>query len=284
MEPVEPAAITGPAGGCAFKPPGFGEKQRVAVRRRVGALPVAQNSRPGLRNDGKEIERHLPPAGKIAGDQLREFRPTGAFRLDLIDERGKVARQPDGIGRRGRHDEFFREFRRDMSGQALFPQPDQRRQKQKPVDLGDRRGKVEHGFTGGMEGRAVLVELAERADGRQDHRAAGGALHKLRAQFTRGAPGRHVDGDVRQRQRVVSRSETGYEPSVRQRLGQRRQEGYAGRDRENTRRGAAGHVSKARARATAASAGAIASGVPTVIQLPQRGMPNSRPATIAASK
>ena len=70
--------------------------------------------------------------------------------------------------------------------------------------------------------------------------------------------------------------------SAEQCVGQRGEKGDAGRYREDARRLATAHA-PASALATAASAGAMASGVPTVIQLPSIGMPNRRPAASAAS-
>ncbi len=116
------------------------------------------------------------------------------------------------------------------------------------------------------------------ADATAEHVDEGGA------QRPRGAARRHVDGDVGQRQGVAVVAEARHQPPLPQRLGERRQEGDAGRNGEEPAAVAPRHRPGVPKRATASSAAAIASGVPTVTQWPPILTPNSRPASMAASK
>ena len=54
IEPVEPAAITGPS-VCAASRCGFRLDQRVAARRRLDPAALGENGRPGLARDLQEF-------------------------------------------------------------------------------------------------------------------------------------------------------------------------------------------------------------------------------------
>ncbi len=128
---------------------------------------------------------HQP--ARLSGRQLAKLRPVGAFGLDLVDQRGEVARQPDGVGRRSRHDHLLLEQRGDMRRQPALPGAHQRRQLQQAVErrIGGARSIAP--APSALEGRLVLVELAERPDRRQDRRAAGRAVRRRRARSSRAA-------------------------------------------------------------------------------------------------
>src|SRR5690606_20255257 len=99
------------------------------------------------------------------------------------------------------------------------------------------------------------------------------------AQSARRAAGRHIDRRLDQAERVTAVSgKAGDKGPVEKRGGECLKEACAWRDRENP----SGHC--VFARATAASAGAMASGVPTVIQCPRMMAPNSRPCSMARLK
>jgi hypothetical protein len=183
------------------------------MRRGVGAIAFLEDIWPVFGDDAQEIERHLPPAGKVAGHQIGEPGPVRAFRLDLVHQPGQVSRQPDGVGGGGRHDDLLVEKCRDMCRQAAFPGTHQRRQQQQPLNCGDRRHEVDGGRRVGLECGFVLVELAERADDRQDRRATAEHVDENAAQRARGTARRHIDGGIGQRQRVAVETETGNETS-----------------------------------------------------------------------
>ena len=271
-----------PGRWVALQPRRLPADQRAAVRRRIGAVAFFKQLRPVVGDDAEEIERHLPPAGKVAGDQRRELRPIRALGLDLVHQPGEVARQPDGIGGRGRHHEFLVESRPDMLRQALLPGAHQRRQQQQPFLRGDRRREIDCRCRLGVEGRLIFVEFTERTHRRQDRRAAAEHVDESATQRARRAPRRHVDGRAGQRQRVAIEAEARDQAAIEQRLRQRRQERRSRRDGKDAAQAA--HTAFANAPATAASAAGMASGVPTVIQRPLIAMPNRRPAAIALSK
>ena len=249
---------------------------------RIGALPLGQRLRPIIGDDFQEIQREPPPVGKVAIDQTGKARPVGARRLHLVDQAGEVARQPERIGRRGRNDDLLLEERRHMRRQPAFPFLHQRGERQHAVEIGDRRGDVERGRAGRIDQRELLVELAERADRRQDGRTAGRLLHEDRAQRAGGAAGRQIDGDGGKRERIAVGAKAGHQFAGGQRVGQRRQEGRAGRDGKNARRSFPRHDTLAAA--IAASASVMASGVPTVIQRPRMRQPKRRPSAAVLSK
>ena len=87
-----------------------------------------------------------------------------------------------------------------------------------------------------------------------------------------------------QRQRIADCIETRDERPGLQSLGQSRQEGRAGRNGKDARCFALRHDLPVRARCDGRLGSGMASGVPTVIQLPSIAMPKSRPAAIARSK
>ena len=74
IEPVEPAAITGPSGRCG-QPRRFGLDQRVAPGRRLDGAALGEDFRPGLAGDLQEFEGQLPVAIEIFGHQPVEAVP-----------------------------------------------------------------------------------------------------------------------------------------------------------------------------------------------------------------
>ena len=109
---------------------------------RIGTLAVGKDFGPMLDDDVEEFERDLPPAGEIAVDQAAEVRPAHAFGLHFVEESGEIARQPDRIGRRGRHDDILVEKGGDMRREAPLPRLHQRREQQQPVERRNRRIEV----------------------------------------------------------------------------------------------------------------------------------------------
>ena len=180
MEPVEPAAITGPRGRRPRKSRRLAADQRAAMRGRIGPVALAERLRPARADDLQEIQRHLPPAGETARHQLGKPVPVGAFRLDLVHQRGEVARQPDRVGRRSRHDHLLLEQRRDMRGQAALPGAHQRRRDAAGGRARRSAAQARCSCALRLERRFVLVELAERPDGRQDGGASARAARQIR--------------------------------------------------------------------------------------------------------
>src|SRR5690606_21097979 len=157
----------------------------VAVSGGVGAASLLQYGRPGFGDDLAEIQRHLPPGGEIAVHKARKLRPVGSFRLDLVDEICKVAREPDGVCRGCRDDGFFLEQGSDVGGQAALPGAHERRKQQQPVRSADRRREVQRGGVlraCNIKGRLILVEFTQGADSRQDSACPTNGRGKLRAQ------------------------------------------------------------------------------------------------------
>ncbi|MCY1223546.1 hypothetical protein D9M72_356750 [compost metagenome] len=77
-----------------------------------GLLEFLEPFRPVGSGDLEEFERQLPPQRMLAGVEPVERVPVQLFRLHRIDEIGKIACQPDRIGRTCRRDQ--RAFRMDV--------------------------------------------------------------------------------------------------------------------------------------------------------------------------
>ena len=120
-----------------------------------------------------------------------------------------------------------------MGGQTLLPCLHQRRQQEDAVELPDRRVEREIVNAAAVENRGVVVELAERADHRQDGRSPAEPLDEDGAQRARGAARRHVDRRFGQLERIAVMGKAGHEPARKQRVGEGGQEGRAGRYRQD---------------------------------------------------
>ena len=196
------------------------------------------------------------------------FAQSDAFGLDLVDQRGEIARQPDGIGRRGRHDDFFLEHRGDMRRQPALPGA-------APAAPAAATGPV--GAIGGARSISPAPSARTRLRPRRTRRAgglpAGSPSGRLAARRTRCAARARRGASARRWWRRPASADRRPRripgPALpRARLGQGRQEGRAGRDREDARSASRRLIDPSpSAAATAASASGIASGVPTVIQL-----------------
>ena len=99
-EPVEPAAITGVAGGCS--------RQRIAwariawVRRSMASIWPRSASIRGqcFADDGEELQGALPVAGEVALDQAFQPVEGDAFDGELVEQSAELARQRQGLGGR----------------------------------------------------------------------------------------------------------------------------------------------------------------------------------------
>src|SRR5690606_23645219 len=112
-----------------------------------------------------------------------------------------------------------------------------------------------------LEYIGIIIEFTERSDRRQDRGHPAKLLDEGIAQRAGGTTGRDIDGRFRQAQRVGAvAGKSGDKAALKKRFGKCGQKRRARGDRKNPGR----HC--VRASAMAASAGAMASGVPTVIQ------------------
>ena len=145
IEPVEPAAMTGPGGRIAPQALRLEGDQRVAMRGRVGLAALRKTLRPVLGDDLQEIERNLPPARDDAFDaRAGKLCPVGTFGLDSSISRARSrASQIESPVETGTT--ILPRTARDMRGQSLLPCAHQRRQQQQAIEIGDRRRKVEDG-------------------------------------------------------------------------------------------------------------------------------------------
>ena len=142
IEPVEPAAITGPVGGFA---PSRSASSRISALRCAAGLdwprPASKSGQCSVTMTGN---RASPATSRqVRRRQRRQPRPVRSLGLDLVHQRGEVARQPDRIGGGRRHHHLLVEQRGDMRRQPFLPGAHQRRQMQQAVDGGNRRREIE---------------------------------------------------------------------------------------------------------------------------------------------
>ncbi len=91
-----------PCGLRGRQPFGLGAQDGIAMPGWRGPAKFVQAGRPEGAGDLQKFGCQLPPESMILGIQRREISPVAVFRLDRIDQFGKIARKPDRIGRAGR--------------------------------------------------------------------------------------------------------------------------------------------------------------------------------------
>ncbi len=173
-----------------------------------------------------------------------ERRPVQLFRFHRIDDLGKVAGKPDGIGRACGGDEWaFGMYGGHSGGQAVAPGEHEAGKLDEARRAGQRFGHVEKCGRHLVEEAAVVIGLAQCPDDRQDRRFAAEEIDEFRAQHAGRTPGRHIDGDVGQRQRIGRIiGEAGHEAAVDEACRHRFQERQARRDRKDAAAARAGHA------------------------------------------
>ena len=212
-----------------FEAGGGGAQQMIAADGGIGEAALPQEGRPLLADDAQEIEGDLPVSGEIVGNQRLQLFPGDARRLYVVDQPGEIAGEMERIGGRGRHQHavVFGE-REQFAPHRPAPGERQPRQHQQAVEPRDRLGEHETAIrivSGGFEDLVFLVDIADRPDRRQDGGAAAEPFQNLRMQRARGAAGRHENGDIGKRQRILSRIRNRPEPARKQRIDEGRQKG-----------------------------------------------------------
>ena len=180
---------------------------RISALRCAAGLELAalgEEVRPVLGDDRQEIERHLPPAGEVAGDQLAQAASSPSLR-----SRSRPS------ARRGRAP--ARWHRRPRPAPPPLPRTAPRHG---PAAASSRRAPAApeeqpvDARRSAAQGRARRAASARRPPRPRRTRRAGGSTGRIaerppsrstktRAQLARGAARRHVDGGVGQRQRVA---------------------------------------------------------------------------------
>ena len=238
IEPVDPAAMTGPLGLLREEPPRFGMDQGAAAPGRVARPPLGQDLGPVLGGDADEVERQ-PEIFRVVGlDGLGELVPRNVLGREPVHETLEIAGEADRVRGRGGHEE--RRAVGELQARPidrLGPELDEPGQDQPPLERGDRRGQrlgaLEGGIVGGGAGELEfgIVRLAERHDARQQLRPAIALRRQQRREGARGAARRQVDRGLGEGGRVAA--EPVEDAAARQRIRERRQERRAGRNRED---------------------------------------------------
>ena len=98
--PVEPAAITGPAGGATRRR--SASKSMSAFRRAVGETSLlGKMRRPMLGDDLEELDRVLPVGGVFLRRELFESGEVNLFAFDEVHEVAEVGGEIRGLRRVG---------------------------------------------------------------------------------------------------------------------------------------------------------------------------------------
>ena len=168
MEPVEPAAMTGPAGGLRAQSLGFGSGS--ARRDRLPDWSAsARRRRPATRRHDRRkssVTCHQPARSPETSPP--KLRPVAPLDLHLVHQRGEVAGQPDGVRGRSRHDDRprrtslarwagSRDFQARTSGASSSSRSIEA--------IGGARSSM---AAARLKQSLVLIELTERTDHRQD--------------------------------------------------------------------------------------------------------------------
>ena len=234
IEPVEPAAITGPMAGA---------RASRAASRRISALRCAaglersrsrKRLRPMRRDDLQEVQRDLPPAREIARTRVR--RASSSRRLRSRSRRS---------ARRGRAP--ARWHRPPKPARSRLPRTARRHAPAAGSSSACTSGASASSRSSGAIGGASSISPASaskaassssnspsgRIDGRIAERPPSRSAN-TRAQLARGAPRRHEDGGVGQRQRraIPARTPEPAFPQARRRpvsAGRARPPGSTGR-------------------------------------------------------
>ena len=234
MEPVEPAAITGPSPCAASR---TASALISASRRAAGSMAPSfgEDFRPGFTRDLQEFQRELPVTVERFGYEPIQPLPGHAARGHVVHQAREV------IGKRECRGRIIGDERRLavlIGCNACRPFEHQPREQQAPLKAAERRWQLER-LAGQRscccvgERDLVLVDIADRDDPRQDRRVLVGRLEEEVAREPAGAPRRQVERGVRQRERRVRRRKARHEGSIDQRVDERRHERHRGRDGEH---------------------------------------------------
>ena len=221
----------GSARPLALEPLRLGKQQLVAAQRRVHHAVLCASGGPLLGRDRQEGARDIPVSAELLGHELVDVVHGPAVDRERIDEHAEVAGERDGIGRRRRHEQGLVGGKPHHAA-ALRPAPTPGRAG--PAPSGGRcRATLrrQQRFIGNSPRTALeqlrllrLVDIAERHDAGQQHRAVANALGDQRRQRPRGAPRRHENRAFGERERVAAIGPAGHERSGEQRVGQGRAE------------------------------------------------------------
>ena len=234
IEPVEPAAITGPA-GVGGQPFGFGGDQTVAPLGRLDLAALGEDQRPRLAHDPvQEAQRELPVFVMLAGHQRVELVPRHLAR-------GHVVHQPrQRVGECQRGGRIVGDQRRmaaAMDGLRRRPFADELRQQQPPLEAAELVGEIERARIGSVgEHELVLVDVADRHDARQDRGVGADHVEESVARQPAGAPRRQVKRGGGERQRIAGVGKAFDQGTVAQRRDQRRHERRRSRNGEDAGR------------------------------------------------
>ena len=262
--------------------------------RGIDELARVENVGPGLRGNAEKLDGHRPVAVEFMGGEVLQLRPVGILDDHLVDQRGEVAGEMPGLRRRARHQQGFALVGLDLGS---FDMGDRMRELARPcvhqphqdhpaLDGAHRVGHAVHGAIACVKQQSRLdaFQMPERHDVRQQHGGAGQAADQFARQGARGAACRHIDGGGREIERRHIGADAVHNVAVQQMLREGRQERHAGMDGQDP--GSARHsaVPQDVERAMAASACAMAAGVPTCSQTPSSRSPCRRPFSAAAKK
>ena len=241
------------------RPPQLGLQGQhpVAPVGRIDDPAFGQDPRPGVADDGQEVDRLLPMPGQGFRHKIGQPVEAQAFGMDLVDQAGQLVGQAQGLGRPQRR---FAPGQ-DQPGQQHAPPAARNRRRQVG---GRRQARRRLGF----DLQRLRVDIAQGAHPRQQGRPAVGLAQERVPQRPHGAPGRQQDPHGAQRQGVAA-------GAVQKAGGQRVDERHAGRDGEDAGGIRRGHRSSQRMllACIACCTSLKAAGEPTWNQTPSWTMP-----------
>ena len=235
IEPVEPAAITGPSALAAFQPRGLGLDQQVAPRRRLDRAALGQDLRPCLARDLQEFERELPVFVEVVRHERIEPFPRH-WRVVMSSIR-RARSSASASAAAGVHDQRLVARRRR---EPFGPFQHELRKQHAPVQPAERRRQVER------VGPAAPVAASAKASssssmspiGTMRGSTAASLPERVEEDVARepaGAPRRQIERRGAQRERIGGRRKSGHQLAVDERADQRRQERRRRRDGEDAR-------------------------------------------------
>ena len=188
--------------------PRFGQsvEHRVAPGGAIDSIGLGQNSRPNLDQKFEEIEHFLPMSGVALRRQFVQSGEIEALTLGLIEEAAQLLRQANRLV----------DLARGLACQNKLGQHElaaERRQRRWQITaLGQ---PLSAGF--------VFVEIAERADARQEKRALIRLAEKCLSEGAAGAPGRQQNRDPAEGQRIIfaALDDPAMQHAIDQRIGER---------------------------------------------------------------
>ena len=288
----------GVMGGEAF---GFRIDQKIAPRRRFDLSDFGKIFRPRLSRDLQELERELPILIEGIRHQPIQRLPSHAARDHVVHQPREIAGQRQRRSRTADH-----ERRRTR---ALRPRRHQPRKRQPALQFAKSGRQLQRGgsatgilFLG--ENQFVFVDVAERHDARQQHGLCAELFEKDFPHQPSGTAGGKIERGFGQPFRLRACRKALDQPAVDQRRDNGAQERHGRGNVEDAhglpdskirlhhgmglfgariRRAGKGEGPYATLSRNASSAAAIASGVPTCIQVPSSLSPNSRSCSLAAS-